>query len=360
MYKFVITTLSLVIFVCQLAAQTKDSLVVSYGGYFDFYYTYDLNGPKNIARQPFLVSYNRHEQFRMNIASAYAQFSKQRFRAKIALQAGSFVKDNYVAESSKYLGAIQEANMGFPLNSEKTAWLDVGIMPSHIGYETSFGGDNFNLTRSLASELTPYYITGAKLSYKTDKYTFAGIIFNSWANIFDYKKGQLPSVGTQLIYAKSNTTTIYWNTFLGSASQQGFDQIRFYNNIYALWQPNKKDEFIAALDVGFQRMASPETGLKNWFSPSVVLRHKVNRDWSIGARGEMFFDEFGAVTQAVNGHAFDLLGGSANIDYRFTENGLLRLEGRLLSSSGLYFYNGNKQKLAGSSPFVTFSMTKRF
>jgi Putative beta-barrel porin-2, OmpL-like. bbp2 len=339
-------------------AQDIDSLKVKYSGNFDFYYNYDLGKPENAIRQSYFVSYNRHNQLRLNVGTVAVELSKSKIRSKIALQTGTFARDNYANEPSQYLGAIQEANVGFALNQTKNVWLDLGVFASHIGYESAFGGDNWTVTRSLASELTPYYLSGAKVTYNEGKWTFASILCNSWSSVFGYKKGQLPSLGTQLIYRKNEETTYSWNTFIGSGVQEGFSELRIYSNLFTTWQATKKDQFIAALDLGYQKQKTPAAGFNNWFAPSLVYRRRLSKDIHIGARTELFFDEFSVVTSAVNQHAFDLFTSSFNIDYRFTENGLLRLEGRYMNSSGDYF--NSPKGLVANTAFVTFAMTKKF
>jgi hypothetical protein len=210
----------------------------------------------------------------------------------------------------------------------------------------------------LASELTPYFLSGAKINYVEGKWSLSAILCNSWSSLFSYKKGQLPSFGTQLVYKKSPEMTYTWNTFIGSGINEGLGELRIYNNYFSTWTPNSKDQFIAALDLGFQKKPTPATGFKNWFAPSLVYRRKISHDIHIGARAELFFDEFEAVTKAVNGHAFDVFSSSINLDYQFTENGLLRIEGRYMNSSGNYFQSRNG--LIANTSFVTFAMTKKF
>ncbi len=356
--KRIINLLIALIVVFSATAQTKDSLKVKYSAYIDFYYAYDLNQPTSELRQPFLVSYNRHNQMRLNIASVSAEIARETWRSKVTLQTGTFAKDNYVAEPSKYLGAIQEANVGFVLGSEKKTWLDFGVFTSHIGYESAIGADNWTLTRSLVSELTPYFLSGAKITHNKGKLTYSAIVCNSWSTLFGYKKGQLPSFGTQITKRRNEKTTLNWSTFLGSGVRDGFKEFRFYNNFYAIWQPTTKDQMIVGLDLGYQQKIAPEKGYNNWFVPSIIFRRKMTRDLFIAARAELFFDEFGVVVPAVDSHAFDVFSPSFNLDYTFTENGLLRFEARMFSSSGPYFYQ--KNGLTAQSNFVTMAMTKKF
>lgn len=357
-YKYFVVAVGCLLNLNLLSAQKNDSLTIKYSGYFDFFYAYDFNKPDNGARQSFLVNHNRHDQLALNLACAAVELNKGKFKSKLALQAGTFVKDNYIAEPNKYLGIIQEANIGFALNNTKTIWLEAGVLPSHIGYESAATMDNFTLTRSLASELTPYFLSGGKITFENDRWRVMGGMFNSWSTLFDYKKGQLPALGSQVVYKKNNETSFYWNTYIGSAIRDGFKQNRLYNNFYATWQATKKTAYIAALDIGYQRNTTNDPKWKNWFAPSVIIKRKLNDDFSVAVRGELFFDELEAVTTAVKDHAFDIMSASVNIDYRFIEDGMIRVEGRLMNSSGLYFKK--KSQLVENNQIFIISLNKKF
>lgn len=55
----------------------------------------------------------------------------------------------------------------FDFGQPSDNWLDAGIYPSHIGLESAVGKDNRTLTRSLAAENSPYYESGARITYVT-------------------------------------------------------------------------------------------------------------------------------------------------------------------------------------------------
>lgn len=320
-----------------LIAQPKDSLKFRYNAYMDFYYAYDIDQPEDDIRLPFLVSYNRHNRMGINMLAGSASIEKNRYKAKLALQAGSFARDNYVNEPNRYLGIIQEANFGIAIDSARKSWVEVGVFPSHLGYETAIGHDNWALSRSLASELSPYYLSGAKLTYNRKRMTYVAVICNSWNSLFNYKKGQVPSFGTQFVFKKTAQTTHNLSTFIGSGIDKGFERLRIFNNYFVTWKPNNRYAVIFGLDLGFQKKAAPKDGYDSWFVPSFLIKRQITRDLTLTGRTELFFDEFQIVTKAVNNHAFDIFGASANLDYTFTENGLLRLEIRALNSSGNYF-----------------------
>ena len=140
-----------------------DAPKVTFSGSAEIFYSYDFNQPENHIRQPFLYSYNRHNEFNLNLGLVKANYSSENVRANLALMAGTYAQDNLSAEQDA-LKLINEANVGFKISKTKNIWIDAGIMPSHIGWESAIGKDNMNLTRSLAAENSPYFETGAKIS----------------------------------------------------------------------------------------------------------------------------------------------------------------------------------------------------
>jgi hypothetical protein len=59
-------------------------------------------------------------------------------RANLALMAGTYAQDNLAAEQDA-LKYVNEANIGIKISKTKNLWIDAGIMPSHIGWESAIG-----------------------------------------------------------------------------------------------------------------------------------------------------------------------------------------------------------------------------
>ena len=155
-------------FACLLSATAlpaQDSLwqtppEVNFSGYVDVFYAFDLNRPQGNALQPFLYNHNRHNEFNLNNGILKVNATHPKYRANLALHAGTYVEDNYANEplSLKY---ISEANVGLGLNKKQNLWLDAGIFASHIGFESAVSLDNLTLTRSLLAENSPYWFATA-------------------------------------------------------------------------------------------------------------------------------------------------------------------------------------------------------
>ena len=118
--------------------------------------------------------------------------------------AGTYPQDNMVAEQGA-LRYINEANIGVKISENKNLWIDAGIMPSHIGWESAIGKDNYTLTRSIAAENSPYFETGVRLSYTTDngKWYLSGLVLNGWQRIAKPEGNQSISFGHQVTYKPS-------------------------------------------------------------------------------------------------------------------------------------------------------------
>jgi hypothetical protein len=75
----------------------------------------------------------------------------QNTEVTLAFHAGTDSNDHYANEPG-LLKNIYEANVGISLNKKNNLWVDAGVMPSHIGFESAISMDNWYLTRSLLAE----------------------------------------------------------------------------------------------------------------------------------------------------------------------------------------------------------------
>lgn len=150
-----------------LNIQAQDSASapqIRVSGFLDVFYCYDLNRPSGPSRQSFFYNHNRHNEFNLNLGIIKLDVEHEKYRANLALQAGTYVTDNYT-QVPDMLKNVFEANMGLSLNKKNDLWLDAGILTSHIGFESAITSENWTLTRSILAENSPYYFSGAKLSY---------------------------------------------------------------------------------------------------------------------------------------------------------------------------------------------------
>ncbi|WP_439557721.1 outer membrane beta-barrel protein, partial [Dyadobacter sp.] len=146
---------------------TKTAPAFTVSGYLEAYYNYDFNRPLNNTTPSFLYNFNRAGEVNVNLGFVKGSYNSDRVRANLALAVGTYMNANYAAEPG-VLKNIYEANAGVKLTQNANLWLDAGIMPSHIGFESAIGKDNWAMTRSLVAENSPYFESGAKLNYTSN------------------------------------------------------------------------------------------------------------------------------------------------------------------------------------------------
>lgn len=329
-----ITLLSLICF--RLSAQVdslwhqKPLLIVS--GFADVFYVYDFNQPKGTQRQPFLFNHNRHNEVNLNLGFIKLGLDHQKYRVNVALQTGTYVNDNYAAEPG-LLKSILEANVGISLNENNNLWLDAGILPSHIGFESVISIDNWTLTRSLLTENSPYFLAGAKLSYRpSDHLEIAGLMLNGWQRIQRVQGNSLPSFSTQVNYTPTNNLKFYCSSFVGTDDPDSTRRMRYFNNLYGQFQITNKLGLIVGFDAGMQQRLKGSSAYDFWFSPVVIGQFDFSRYWKAALRAEYYQDKTGIIIKTSTPNGFRTTGLSLNFDYSPIQNVVYRLEGRLLKS----------------------------
>ncbi|MEX1188433.1 MAG: porin [Bacteroidia bacterium] len=313
----------------------KPSLVLS--GFLDIYYVYDFNKPKGNSRQTFLYNHNRHNEFNLNLGLIKLGLENSKYRANLALQTGTYTNDNY-AEEPAALKSIFEANVGISLNKKNNFWLDAGILPSYIGFESAISADNLTLTRSLLAENSPYFLSGAKLSYSPSaKWNIATLVVNGWQRIKRLKGNTAPSFGTQFNFSPTNKTSLNWNTFIGTDDPDASRRVRYFNNFFGVVKVSKKINLIAAFDIGAQQKAKNSDAYTMWMSPIFIMQYAFTDVWKISIRAEYYQDEKGVIISPATPNGFQTVGASVNVDYSPNKNIVCRLEGRYLNSKDHIF-----------------------
>lgn len=305
---------------------------LSFSGFLDVFYVYDFNEPQSTKRQPFLYNHNRHNEFNLNLGLVKFGLEHAKYRANFALQVGTYVNDNMAAEPG-VLKNIFEANIGVSLNKKNSLWLDAGILPSHIGFESAISIDDFTLTRSILAENSPYFETGAKLTFHpNDKWEIAGLVLNGWQRIQRLEGNSLPSFGTQVSYSPSENTTVNWSTFLGTDDPDEKRRMRYFNNFYGQFRVSQKFEFIVGFDIGAQQRSKGSSSYDVWFSPVFIGHYAINNQWKSAIRAEYYQDETGILIPTDTPNGFQTTGLSLNLDYLPIQNIICRIEGRWLNS----------------------------
>lgn len=336
------------------SAQKLDS-AITLSAYGEMYYSFDLAEPENHLRPGFVYSYNRHNEVNLNLGMVKLNYAKNNVRGNIALMAGTYPQYNLAAEP-ELLRSVFEANAGVKLSKKKELWLDAGIMPSHIGFESAIGKDCWNLTRSLLADNTPYYEAGARLSYTSpnSKWYASGLLLNGWQRIARVDGNNTPAFGTQLTYKPNSTTTINWSTFVGNDKPDSVSQMRIFNNLYAQFQVTDRLGLILGCDIGMEEAAAGDS-TNMFITPIASPRFKINDKTFVAARWELYQDEEGVIIATGTPNGFNTMGYSLNFDRWVSTNVLWRVEARMLQSEDKVFADADG-KATESNVFFTTSL----
>lgn len=314
---------------------------INLSGFLDVFYVYDFNNPQDAERQNFLYNHNRHNEFNLNLGLIKLNIEQTKYRANIAIQTGTYANDNYASEPRSYQN-IFEANAGFSLNKKNNLWIDAGILPSHIGFESALSSENLTLTRSLLAENSPYFLTGAKFTFNpNERWEFASLLVNGWQRIQRLQGNSHPSFGTQINFSSSKKLSLNWSSFLGTDDPDSTRRMRYFNNFYGIFQPSNKFNFVVGFDIGFQQRALNSKQYNNWLTPIFIGQLKLNDFWKTALRLEYYQDETGIIINTKTTNSFKTLGTSINLDYSPTENLICRFEARWLNSQDAIFEKNN-------------------
>lgn len=331
---------------------------VKIGGYIDLFYAYDFNKPKTDYRQTFFYNYNRHNEFNLNLGYIKLSLEHPKYRANIALQTGTYTNDNYANEPN-VLKNIFEANAGISLNKKNSLWLDAGIFASHIGFESAISIDNWTLTRSILAENSPYYLSGAKLTYSPNKkWEVAALVINGWQHIQKVKRNSLPSFGTQVKFMPNEKIILNYSTFIGTDFPDSTRRMRYFHNLYGQFQLNKKIGLIAGFDIGTQQQSKNSSTYDIWFSSVMIARYAFTDKWTTAIRAEYYQDKKGVIIPTTTTNGFKTTGLSLNLDYTPILNIACRLEGRWLHSQDKVFFGQNT--MTNNNVFLVASIAVKF
>lgn len=340
----------------------KKLLPFEISGYLETYYSYDMGQPDHRTKPDFFYSFNRHNEFNLNLGYIKLSYADSGARGNLAFMGGTYAQYNLAAEPG-LLKNIFEANAGLKLSRRHNIWLDAGIFSSHIGFESAVGKDCWNLTRSILADNSPYYEAGAKLGYTTPsgRWFLSVLLLNGWQKIQGSNGMQSPSFGTQITHKGKNKRLFNWSTYIGRERPDSSLRLRVYNNLYALFHLTHSLSMIAGFDIGIQEKPRSVLyivdGFSLWYSPVAVIRLKTSSKTHLAARVESFTDKDGVVIAAGNQKAFNTTGYSLNFDIQTGKQSLFRLEGRYLRSKEAIFTLRNSASVSNLSATAALALS---
>jgi len=314
--------------------EKRSSLIIS--AYADIYYQYDFNKPADKLRPPFLYNFKRHNEINTNLTLLKAFYSGKKFRANLGGMAGNYAKYNLAAEP-EFFRYIYEANIGYKF-SEKVS-VDAGILPSHIGCESAIAKDNWNLSRSILAESSPYYETGIKFNYvPNDQWAFSLFVLQGWQNIKDYNSSK--ALGTQIVFTPNEKMIFNSSSFIGNEKPDSAKQVRLFHNFHFTYHISSKLKTLFMLDLGAERKID-KTSYNKWTGTALLLQYSFAKKFAAAARAEFFKDKNGVIISNYLPAQFETTGLAFNLDFHPTKNFVIRAEMRSLHSKNKIYTRNN-------------------
>ena len=335
MIRIIMLTFGL-IFSCSTYAQDGSKINVS--GYLESYYGFDFNNPVDNNRPSFVYSHNRHNEINLNLGFIKGAYNNGIVRSNLAFMAGTYANANLASEPG-VLKNIFEANVGLKLSKTANLWVDAGIFASHIGFESAISKDCLVLTRNIVSDNTPYYESGAKITYATtdNRFTIAGFYLNGWQRINRLNGNSQPAGGFQLSFKPTDKVTLNYSNYLGTEGEDNVRVRRFYNNFYGIFQLTDNVSLVAGVDYGTQQVAKGSDETNKVFAPVAIAQYKFHPEWALAGRIEYYQDKDGVIITTVAPKGFQTTGYSLNLDFSPVPNAVVRLEGKAFNSKDKVF-----------------------
>lgn len=326
-----------------------------FAGFVDVYFAYDLAVPEDGYRPSFLYNHNRTNEVALNLGLAEMSYSTQRLRTALGLMVGTYPQANLSAEPP-LLQNVYEARIGLKLHRTKSIWLDAGVFSSHLGMESAVSIDDWTLTRSLNAENSPYYLSGAKVTWTiSPKLEVAGLFVNGWQRMQRVQQ-YTPCFGTQVLWNMKEGTQFNWSTFLGSDTPDSLGLYRVFNNFWWSWEGEKWGVKLAA-DVGFQE-AAIGNDWDQWSTGVAILRRRLTPKLYGVGRVEFYTDPEQVVVSTGYDQGLSTMGYSIGLDLEVMPEALVRIEGRWFQSEDPVFV-GDPGPVKDNAA-VTVSMAARF
>lgn len=346
--------LTLLIKANLLFAQDSVNYSWQFSGYGELYAQYDANNPLNNNRPSFLYSHNRNNELNLNLAFVKAAYNSQSVRASFALGVGTYMNANYAAERG-LLKNIYEANIGIRLSDKHEWWMDAGVLPSHIGFESPIGKDCPTLSRSILADNSPYYETGIRISHTSSdgKWYLAFLLLNGWQHIQKPDGNSSVSFGTQLTWKPDTNITLNSSIFVGNDLPDSIARMRWFHNFYGVFQLSKTFSVTTGFDIGIQKQSKNGSGYYTWYSPVLIGRYSFSDKSALAVRFEYYDDRNGVLITKTTPNGFRTSGVSLNYDHSIGKNILWRTELRSLSAKDAFFQKRDNSFTNQNTAFTT-------
>ena len=310
------------------------SAQLSFNTYVDVDYVSTL---KNETKRSYSYEHSTVNQISLNHAVVGMHYfdttGKLPVECKIELQTGDYVQANYSSEPS-LLQNIYDAYVS--IHVHKYISVSGGIFgSSFLGPVSTKAIKNYNPSFSMASDYSPYYMTGVDAIFqKSDKFSLMVGIFNGYQRIHDNNTSVSP--GFQATWTPNNIVRFNIGGLVGNEADAGKPQ-----EIKMLFTP----DITFSISKKFRILIAGQYGhdsTKQWYNLLISDQIDITNKWKWGCRGEYFNDDENALALYKCGSTIGNI--STNIDYWINKHTVIRLEGKYFRSTRNIYPDGSGSK----------------
>jgi hypothetical protein len=205
--------------------------------YLDTYYQVSTNHPRDntIVGN---TSAGRNTEFTVNLMEVGYNTQYKNILGEVSFQIGnmqSLVQDadgsvnrgrNLSTANNKY---ISEALAGYHFDKWSGINVEGGIFYSYIGLESYLLAENWNYNRSLVSDVTPFYFTGARVQiFPTDKIKIEPWVMNGFQTYGKWNKNS--AIGLSNYYRPHEWLAFVASFYYGTDTKDNPDRKRFHHD----------------------------------------------------------------------------------------------------------------------------------
>ena len=344
-------------------------------GYVEALYAYNFNRPSNGITN-FRGFDNRHNAFTLSNVAFGANAEVGPVTARIILQYGS-TPSSYYASEPAFAGSggangtgpelwkyLQEANVAWKAPVGRGLLLQIGLVPSPIGYETFAVKDNWNWSRSNLFFGFPFYHTGLRATYEwTNELSTTVSVFNGWNSVVD--NNEQKSVQATVAYKVPDKVLVQALYFGGVERPTGAPEgpyWRHHFDVFGQYDATKWLSLTGQADYGFEKN---RIGTASWWAGAVYARVRPVEKVYVALRGDRFTENLatdgaGRVSNALFWGGVEWVSSfTATLDVRPVDNLSIRLEYRHdVAQAPLYFGRNVAGDGSAATPYIPNARTQ--
>jgi hypothetical protein len=330
----------------------------------DTYYGFHDSAPSN-RTATLMTTGSRHNEIAVNLLAIGARVQHAKLTGTVVAHFGSSVDALYASPNNSLSSLrevwkhIQLANVGWKTGDFH---LEAGVLPSNVGREGFVSTENWNYTRAIIADSTPYFVTGLRATWRLlPTFSAQATAFNGWDTHGDRnsnKSGML-----RFVWEPSDKLAVT-NTFVAGVEQTVIEgeksPIRLFDILNASYELHKRVSVAVEGWFGNEQRYNVEDRRKgtpavkhivkdpSYFGGALWAKWQFASTTYVAVRGEAVNDPAGVITG--RGGRFEedpilgqrLFAGTLTLGWKPHPNMLTRLEAVHRTSDNRFYSGGEK------------------